>query len=1668
MKSPAGSISFQDCLCIPGTGYNSSWGPQGACLTCWAGQWSLGNSLGVCFPCGNNKTTPGEGSTTRAQCTLCAPGYGGPRCQLCPLGTYSNNNSECVPCDGPNETSPAGSNSKASCTCAPGFGGSTCQRCPRNSWSAGGSRAPCVACGYGLISQSGASGIEYCQCPAGYGAVSGARQITNSMCSLCPAGTFSMGLPTDAQLQRAARARNAVLSQLAPVSVRLAGGARNNATVAVQIKPKDRIAVLRATVASCTFCPDGKTSDMGANSPDMCYCRAGTYGPSCEKVSFGNYSARLFGTLALSTMLPFSTLKQQQQQLLQRHMLHCLASSFCPGGRQRTLAQYQSAEAPIVQCAETEVSLPGAATPAACVCAPGYGGARCTQCPIGTWHPGGDRTPCKRCGPGLTTTVAGADSRDYCQCTPGTAACNACRPGTWSNALPSSSSSPAACNPCPGNRTSDPSATDPSQCYCPAGTFDQSGGCVPCPTGRWCPGGSSSKPTGAVSNACGPNQTSKPGSTTESDCVCQAGTGSFPACTPCPSGSFNRGDSRLCTPCGYGLVSLPGATGPEYCQCPAGYGASGASSCSLCPPGSFGRGPVTAITSAPANTSTRSASNTGGARSLLELPQVAARGPSRTLAQTQPPSPLLSLLPCTACFNGMLSKPGSKDASDCECAPGTFGPDCRPCPQGSFCEGGKPTPTPCPGNTTSNIGSRTSADCWCLPGYGGRSCGVCLLGSYSGGGDFKACTTCPLGFTTAATASTVREQCICSEGSGNGNPALTGSCTLCPPGTWARNAQGSLAANTARECAPCPTGKTSDFGISNPGLCYCPPGTYGRDTCQTCLAGRWCPGGSPNTSAPIFACNGPSETSLPGAQSQQDCVCAAGYGGPSCELCPLNTFSTGGSRAPCSPCGYGIITRQPGATSKDMCTCTPGYGSCTSCAAGTYATYGANGTDIVCKACPGGRTSDFGATGPEQCFCPAGTFGPTCQNCTANFYCPGGSPKSTDAPAIACGPNQSSAAGAKSQGDCTCAPGYGGSSCAICGLGFFSAGGSRDPCSKCDFGTSTTQQGATSKNQCQCQPGYGVNCTSCPAGTYQNGVPTVNATGSALPCVACPSGKTSDPGATDVSQCYCPAGTFGSTCQNCTANFYCPGGSSKATEAPAIACGPNQSSAPGAKAQAECACAPGYGGSSCAICGLGFFSAGGSRDPCSKCDFGTSTTQAGATSKSQCQCQPGYGANCATCPAGTYQDGVPLVNANGASLPCVACPGRKTSNPGASNVSQCFCPPGTFGLDCTDCVAGSWCPGGFAAPITSCAANMQSPPGSKTESTCVCVAGFGWDGYQCSRCSRGQFSTGNSRQPCSQCPSGTTSIEGSTSAAACVCLPGSGGNCAVCPPGTWSSGLPSNTGSPDVLCQNCPTGQTSDTGATSPDDCYCPAGTYGTACDPCLAGSYCPAGGTITRCPTNMYSPARAKSVDECVCNPGYGGQDCDICAPGTFAAGGNRSSCSVCPLGLTTAISGAPSASYCQCPAGSGAAASNAAAKCALCLPGYWSNGLPNGGLVGTTLTCQACPSATQTSNMGAKDPSECWGPPAPRISCGSNKKTVTNGAGSADLCVCKPGYGGPDCTLCSSGSYSAGGTLDDCKKCPTTMSTEIVGATSFSDCSCTGGYGAPASGTLSEINPW
>lgn len=55
------------------------------------------------------------------------------------------------------------------------------------------------------------------------------------------------------------------------------------------------------------------------------------------------------------------------------------------------------------------------------------------------------------------------------------------------------------------------------------------------------------------------------------------------------------------------------------------------------------------------------------------------------------------------------------------------------------------------------------------------------------------------------------------------------------------------------------------------------------------------------------------------------------------------------------------------------------------------------------------------------------------------------------------------------------------------------------------------------------------------------------------------------------------------------------------------------------------------------------------------------------------------------------------------------------------------CPPGTFGKNCTTCIAGSWCeggsPNGGVALIKACPVNRFSDAGASSESECWCSAG---------------------------------------------------------------------------------------------------------------------------------------------------------------------------------------------------------------------------------------------------------------------------------------------------------------------------------------------------------
>lgn len=188
-------------------------------------------------------------------------------------------------------------------------------------------------------------------------------------------------------------------------------------------------------------------------------------------------------------------------------------------------------------------------------------------------------------------------------------------------------------------------------------------------------------------------------------------------------------------------------------------------------------------------------------------------------------------------------------------------------------------------------------------------------------------------------------------------------------------------------------------------------------------------------------------------------------------------------------------------------------------------------------------------------------------------------------------------------------------------------------------------------------------------------------------------------------------------------------------------CGIHRYSKPGAKSNAECTCIPGYGGIDCQMCQSGFFSEGGSTGPCQACGP-SQTSSPGSPARGYCQCSAGNGlvhtgdTICSVCPANTYQPGPELMlDASKAGAvkilelvslaQCRPCPDGRVSLPGTVNSSKCYCPPGTYGDDCAQCPAGSWCPGGEGAPITSCPENRMSKAGARAPQECMCNAGKG-------------------------------------------------------------------------------------------------------------------------------------------------------------------------------------------------------------------------------------------------------------------------------------------------------------------------------------------------------
>ena len=249
----------------------------------------------------------------------------------------------------------------------------------------------------------------------------------------------------------------------------------------------------------------------------------------------------------------------------------------------------------------------------------------------------------------------------------------------------------------------------------------------------------------------------------------------------------------------------------------------------------------------------------------------------------------------------------------------------------------------------------------------------------------------------------------------------------------------------------------------------------------------------------------------------------------------------------------------------------------------------------------------------------------------------------------------------------------------------------------------------TRNNFCTtCTTGYlsgGACVTNCPASTY----------GSKGTCVQCPGIQTSPVGSTSITQCICPANSYGDA-----GNGVC------------TSCPENTISTAGSTSSSACTFS----------CPANSYASGTN---CVNCPSPTTSSPSGSLNLNACVCPSNgflYQNTCLTqCPVNTYISG----------KTCMVCPGVQISSAGST---ICACPTTSYGT------AGS-------GNCTQCTGNKIA---NATNNGCVCPASSPqWDPiaqWCVSQCPLNTYALSGT---CTNCPQNLQSPVGSTSASACSC-----------------------------------------------------------------------------------------------------------------------------------------------------------------------------------------------------------------------------------------------------------------------------------------------------------
>ncbi|KAG7672153.1 putative Sushi, von Willebrand factor type A, EGF and pentraxin domain-containing protein 1 [Nannochloris sp. 'desiccata'] len=516
---------------------------------------------------------------------------------------------------------------------------------------------------------------------------------------------------------------------------------------------------------------------------------------------------------------------------------------------------------------------------------------------------------------------------------------------------------------------------------------------------------------------------------------------------------------------------------------------------------------------------------------------------------------------------------------------------------------------------------------------------------------YASATTVTMSVTAATSNPTAPTGTITGILTVNGGTLAGASASTCPEGTY------KTGSDTTLTCTPCDPGYYCPADATSP--TECAVGTYSTMGQASCIAASDCGTGydfNPETNA---------------------CECAPGHGGASCDICPVNTYSAGGT-----------------------------YSACTDCPTDTFSTAGSESI-AACGVCPDGEAKD--------------TTSGLCARCPA-----GKEPASDSLSCVACDPGYYNPPGTSGAQFDKCQRCEGGkktdelkTTCTVCDAGTYSIWTSstvRVPstatdCQQCPDG------GYSAAGAKRCKPctggseknGDGNGCTKCPAGTSR----APYATGG---CVPCPAGTAAKAGASTCTTC--SAGQFSAqgagTCSSCAVDTY----SSDSRSGTCIACRSGLSTwgETGATECTGCPVGTKYNGGACVECLAGEFQNREGKKACKKCPIGKFSDEAGSET---CElCPPGTyqsvsgSQTCRTCPGGTFS--------SGGKGSCSRCQKGRYSAPGSSACVRC--PAGYYtnkigSRSCTACPAGSRCPGaGRATPVLCFAGSFQSKPG---QTTCI-------------------------------------------------------------------------------------------------------------------------------------------------------------------------------------------------------------------------------------------------------------------------------------------------------------------------------------------------------------